>query len=133
MRAVFFKGKDHPLVVQQIKKFKPVKDQVLVRLHNAAINHRDLWTWREQNLPASDGIILGSDGAGVIEDVGEDADTLLIGSEVIINPSLDWGTNPNSRLSPLMAWLSPKTRYIPSGIWIPFWRMNSTSNEASFL
>ncbi len=94
MRAVFFKGKDHPLVVQQIKKFKPVKDQVLIRLHNAAINHRDLWTWREQNLPASDGIILGSDGCGVIEDVGEDADTLLIGSEVIINPSLDWGTNP---------------------------------------
>lgn len=94
MRAVFFKGKDQPLVVQQIKKFKPVKDQVLIRLHNAAINHRDLWTWREQNLPASDGIILGSDGCGVIEDVGEDADTLLIGSEVIINPSLDWGANP---------------------------------------
>jgi zinc-binding alcohol dehydrogenase/oxidoreductase len=94
MRAVFFKGKDHPLVVQQIKKFKPIKDQVLIRLHNAAINHRDLWTWREQNLQASDGIILGSDGCGVIEDVGEDADTLLIGSEVVINPSLDWGTNP---------------------------------------
>jgi zinc-binding alcohol dehydrogenase/oxidoreductase len=94
MRAVFFKGKDQPLVVQQIKKFRPVKDQVLIRLHNAAINHRDLWTWREQNLPASDGIILGSDGSGVIEDVGEDADTLLIGSEVVINPSLDWGANP---------------------------------------
>ena len=94
MRAVFFKGKEHPLVIQQIKKFKPVKDQVLIRLKNAALNHRDLWTWREQNLPASDGIILGSDGCGVIEDVGEDADTLLIGSEVIINPSLDWGNNP---------------------------------------
>ena len=94
MRAVFFKGKDQPLVVQQIKKFKPIKDQVLIRLRNAAINHRDLWTWREQTLPASDGIILGSDGCGVVEDVGEDADMLLIGSEVIINPSLDWGPNP---------------------------------------
>lgn len=94
MRAVFFKGKDHPLVVQQIKKFKPVKDQVLIRLHYAALNHRDIWTWREQNLPGENPIILGSDGCGVIEDVGEDADTLLIGSEVIINPSLDWGSNP---------------------------------------
>jgi zinc-binding alcohol dehydrogenase/oxidoreductase len=94
MRAVFFKGKDQPLSVQQIKKFRPVKDQVLIRLHNAALNHRDLWTWREQNVTSSDGIILGSDGCGVIEDVGEDADTLLIGSEVIINPSLDWGNNP---------------------------------------
>jgi NADPH:quinone reductase-like Zn-dependent oxidoreductase len=94
MRAVFFKGKDQPLSVQQIKKFRPVKDQVLIRLHNAAINHRDIWTWREQNVSSSDGIILGSDGSGVIEDVGEDADTLLIGGEVIINPSLDWGNNP---------------------------------------
>jgi zinc-binding alcohol dehydrogenase/oxidoreductase len=94
MRAVFFKGKDHPLVIQQIKKFKPVKDQVLIRLHYAALNHRDVWTWREQNLPGENAIILGSDGCGVIEDVGEDADTLLIGSEVIINPSLDWGNNP---------------------------------------
>lgn len=94
MRAVFFKGKDHPLVIQQLKKFKPVKDQVLIRLHYAALNHRDVWTWREQNLPGENAIILGSDGCGVIEDVGEDADTLLIGSEVIINPSLDWGNNP---------------------------------------
>ena len=94
MRAVFFKGKDQPLSVQQIKKFRPIKDQVLIRLHNAALNHRDVWTWREQNATSSDGIILGSDGSGAIEDVGEDADTLLIGSEVIINPSLDWGNNP---------------------------------------
>jgi len=94
MRAVFFKGKEQPLSIQTIKKFKPVKDQVLIRLRNAAINHRDIWTWREQSLSSSDGIILGSDGSGVIEDVGEDADTLLIGSEVIINPSLDWGSNP---------------------------------------
>jgi zinc-binding alcohol dehydrogenase/oxidoreductase len=94
MRAVFFRGKDQPLSIQKIKKFRPVKDQVLIRLHNAAINHRDIWTWREQNLTSSEGIILGSDGCGVIEDVGEDADTLLIGSEVIINPSLDWGNNP---------------------------------------
>lgn len=94
MRAVFFKGKDLPLVVEPIKKFRPVKDQVLVRLHNAALNHRDVWTWREQPVPPSGAVILGSDGCGVIEDVGEDADPLLIGMEVIMNPSLEWGTNP---------------------------------------
>jgi zinc-binding alcohol dehydrogenase/oxidoreductase len=94
MRAVFFKGKDLPLVVEPIKKFRPVKDQVLVRLHNAALNHRDVWTWREQPVPPSGAVILGSDGSGVIEDVGEDADPLLIGMEVIMNPSLEWGTNP---------------------------------------
>ena len=94
MRAVVFRGKDKSLVVETVKKPKPVKDQVLVRMHNAALNHRDIWTWREVTDVPDSGVILGSDGSGVIEDVGEDADTLLIGMEVVINPSLDWGTNP---------------------------------------
>lgn len=93
MRAAFFTQKNQPLEIRQIKKPKPVKDQVLVRLHAAALNHRDVWTQNEQASPA-DGIILGSDGSGIIEDVGEDADSLLIGMEVVINPSLNWGNNP---------------------------------------
>lgn len=92
MRASFFTQPGTPLEIREVKKPKPIKDQVLVRLHNAALNHRDLWIQKEQSFP--DGIVLGSDGSGVIEDVGEDADTLLIGMEVIINPSLNWGDNP---------------------------------------
>ncbi len=94
MRAVFFKSKDQPLNVEPIKKFRPVKDQVLIRLHSAALNHRDLWLIREQTQTFPEGIILGSDGAGVVEDVGEDANPLLVGAEVVINPSLNWGSNP---------------------------------------
>jgi NADPH:quinone reductase-like Zn-dependent oxidoreductase len=94
MKAALFKGKDFPLSVEEVKKPKPVKDQVLVRLKYAALNHRDIWVMQEQTHEFPNGIILGSDGAGIIEDVGEDADPLLVGAEVIINPSLDWGTNP---------------------------------------
>ena len=93
MRAAFFTKKDHPLEIREIKKPKPVKDQVLVRLHAAALNHLDLWNQKEKEAPEN-GIILGADGSGVIENVGEDADPLLIGMEVIINPSLNWGDNP---------------------------------------
>jgi NADPH:quinone reductase-like Zn-dependent oxidoreductase len=46
MKAVLFKGKDHPLVVESAKNPKPIKDQVLIRLHSAALNHRDLWVMR---------------------------------------------------------------------------------------
>lgn len=92
MRASFFTQPGAPLEIREVKKLKPIKDQVLVRLHNAALNHRDLWIQKEQSFP--DGMVLGSDGSGVIEDVGEDADTMLIGMEVIINPSLNWGDNP---------------------------------------
>lgn len=94
MRAVRFKAKDYPLAVEPVKKPKPVKDQVLVRLQNAALNHRDLWLVREHTQHFPDGVILGSDGSGVVEEVGEDANPLLIGTEVVINPSLAWGTNP---------------------------------------
>ncbi|MBK5280318.1 MAG: zinc-binding dehydrogenase [Bacteroidia bacterium] len=93
MKAVFFTKRDQPLEIREIKKPKPIKDQVLVRLHAAALNHRDVWTQKEQPVTGA-GIILGSDGSGVIEDVGEEANPLLIGMEVVINPSLNWGNNP---------------------------------------
>jgi zinc-binding alcohol dehydrogenase/oxidoreductase len=96
MKAVVFKGKDFPLSVIDFPKPKPVKDQVLVKLYSAAINHRDLWATLEQaTVQNKDGVILGSDGCGVIEEVGIDADPLLIGMEVVINPSLEWGGNLN--------------------------------------
>jgi zinc-binding alcohol dehydrogenase/oxidoreductase len=92
IRGAFFTEQSLPLEIREIKKPKPVKDQVLVRLHYAALNHRDLWVQKD-SIPQQP-VILGSDGCGVIEDVGEDADPLLIGAEVIINPSLNWGNNP---------------------------------------
>lgn len=94
MKAVLFKSKDTPLEVSDIKKPKPVKDQVLIKLSHAALNHRDLWLIKEHAQQFPDGMILGSDGCGVIEDVGEDVDTLYVGMEVVINPSLEWGNNP---------------------------------------
>jgi zinc-binding alcohol dehydrogenase/oxidoreductase len=93
MKAVLFKGKDYPLTVEEIKKPKPIKDQVLIKMKYAALNHRDLWVIKEQAQHFPNGIILGSDGSGIVEDVGEDADPLLVGAEVIINPSLEWGNN----------------------------------------
>jgi zinc-binding alcohol dehydrogenase/oxidoreductase len=94
MKAVLFKGKDQPLVVEEIKKPRPIKDQVLIKLKYAALNHRDLWIIKEQAQNFPNGITPGSDGCGIIEDVGEDADPLLVGAEVVINPSLEWGSNP---------------------------------------
>lgn len=94
MKAALFKGKGFPLTVEETKKPKPIKDQALLKMKYAALNHRDLWLMQDQTQQFPNGIILGSDGVGVVEDVGEDADPLLVGAEVIINPSLEWGSNP---------------------------------------
>src|ERR1043166_3355153 len=93
MKAAFFTEKNRPLVIKNADKFKPVKDQVLIRLKNAALNHRDLWACLEQT-PPPQGIILGSDGCGIVEEAGDEAGQHLVGEEVIINPSLNWGNNP---------------------------------------
>lgn len=94
MRAVFFRGKDFPLVFKEVAKPSPSEKQVLVRLKAAGLNHRDLWIRRETEKHFPDGIILGSDGCGVVEAVGDEVDPGWEGLEVVINPSLKWGSNP---------------------------------------
>lgn len=95
MKAFVFRGSQHQSQIEDVAKPKPIKDQLLIKLHYAALNHRDFWILTEQpNVPNPAGIILGSDGAGVVEMVGEDADPSWMGAEVIINPSLEWGDNP---------------------------------------
>jgi NADPH:quinone reductase-like Zn-dependent oxidoreductase len=98
MKAAIFSAQDQPLTIAETPKPKPIKDQVLVKLKYAALNHLDLWIQEERVPPQPQ--ILGSDGCGVIEETGVDADPLLIGSEVIINPSNEWGNNPIVQADP---------------------------------
>jgi zinc-binding alcohol dehydrogenase/oxidoreductase len=71
----------------------PVMDtgQALVRIHFAALNHRDQWIREGQYAKIQLPAILGSDGCGVVEAVDSDSDAGWIGKEVIINPNIHWG------------------------------------------
>lgn len=95
MRAAFFHGKDTPLSVKEIEKIPhPAKDQVVIKLKHAALNHHELWMLKEQTESMPGGVILGSDGSGIVEAVQAEEDQYLVGKEVVINPSLGWGNNP---------------------------------------
>ena len=94
MLATFFQGKDQPILVTNVSKPQPTGDQVLVRIHWAALNHLDIWIRTEKTLSHGIRVTQGSDGSGIVEAVGESGDTSLVGKEVIINPGLDWGSNP---------------------------------------
>ena len=37
---------------------------------------------------------MGSDGAGIVEEVSDDAHQDWVGQEVVINPNIDWGSDP---------------------------------------
>jgi zinc-binding alcohol dehydrogenase/oxidoreductase len=94
VRATFFQGKDHPILVSEVPTPRPTGEQVLVRLRWAALNHLDVWIRSEQTLSQGVKITLGADGAGIVESVGENVDASWVGREVMINPSLEWGNNP---------------------------------------
>lgn len=68
--------------------------QALVKVHYAALNHRDQWIrvgqYAKIQLPA----ILGSDGCGEVVDVAGEEHKHWIGKSVIINPNIGWGDNP---------------------------------------
>lgn len=63
--------------------------QVVVCLKTAGLNRRDLYIPNRRGQDA-EALVLGSDGAGIIEAVGQGVTNVQIGDEVIINPSLRW-------------------------------------------
>lgn len=65
------------------------KGEVVVALKTAGLNRRDLYIPARRENKGHD-LILGSDGAGVVEAVGQDVTRWSVGDEVIINPSLNW-------------------------------------------
>jgi zinc-binding alcohol dehydrogenase/oxidoreductase len=69
-------------------------DEVKVRIQTAALNHRDQWS-REGMYPGIKySVVLGSDGCGIVEEVANEVDKHWIGKQVILNPNVGWGDNP---------------------------------------
>jgi NADPH:quinone reductase-like Zn-dependent oxidoreductase len=93
MKAIVLRelGAAENLKLEEVPDPQPGAGEAVVRLKAAALNHRDVFIWQKLypniKLPA----ILGSDGAGVVASVGEGVDQSLVGSEVVIEPGLDWG------------------------------------------
>jgi zinc-binding alcohol dehydrogenase/oxidoreductase len=64
--------------------------EVLIRVRAASLNHLDLWV--RKGLPSvPKPRILGADGAGVVEAVGEGVDGFAQGQRVVLNPGLEHG------------------------------------------
>lgn len=69
--------------------------QVRVAIRSAGLNRRDLSIPKRRGSDAN-ALILGSDGAGVVESVGEGVSEFSDGDEVIINPALGWYENSDA-------------------------------------
>lgn len=92
-KAIVLHGINEPLVLNNIPIPAIGEDEALVRIKAAAFNRRDWWIQQGQYAGLKFPIVLGSDGAGVVEQVGNEGHSHWVGREVLINPSLGWGDN----------------------------------------
>lgn len=83
-----------PIHIIEVDKPVPGSGQVLVAIKAASLNHRDQWC-REGKYPGiKNHVTLGSDGAGVVVALGEGVSESWLNAEVVINPNIGWGDNP---------------------------------------
>ena len=67
-------------------------NEIKIRLKTAGLNHRDLFVLTRHQADAPP-LVLGSDGAGIIEALGAHVTNFKEGDEVIVIPSLGWKEN----------------------------------------
>jgi NADPH:quinone reductase-like Zn-dependent oxidoreductase len=81
-------GGPEVLVLEEVPDPVAGPDDVLVRLRASALNHLDVWV--RKGLPSvPKPRILGADGAGVVEALGEHVDGFALGDRVVINPGVE--------------------------------------------
>lgn len=98
MKALVLTGPGK-IELKEIPKPELKMGKTLVRIKAVALNRRDDWI-REGKYPKINfGVTLGSDGAGVVEDVYDEIHKPWVGQEVVINPNIDWGTDPEVQSS----------------------------------
>jgi zinc-binding alcohol dehydrogenase/oxidoreductase len=91
MKALVLTEKNNPLIIKEVPDLRAGENEAIVKIHSAALNHRDLWIRKGQYAGLKYPIILGSDGSGVVIATGTNSDAHWIGKEVIIYPALNWG------------------------------------------
>ncbi|RTQ46595.1 alcohol dehydrogenase [Hymenobacter gummosus] len=97
MKALVLDGIGQPVQLRDVPTPQPGPGEVLVRLQAAALNHRDVWIQKGQYAGLRFPIILGSDGAGTVAELGEGVDASLLHQPVIIDPGQQWGDNPRAQ------------------------------------
>jgi Zn-dependent alcohol dehydrogenase len=72
------------LTIEEVELAPPHADEVLVRMRAAGVCHSDLHTYKGE-LRAMPPLVLGHEGAGIVEQVGEQVTRVKPGDRVLIN------------------------------------------------
>jgi len=86
-------GGPEVLELTELPRPKPGRGEALVRLHASSINHVDVWA-RTGAIPHSGRFprVLGADGAGTVEEVGDEVDPSVLNTRVLLYPLVTCGS-----------------------------------------
>ncbi len=82
-RAAVVRGKAQPLVIEDVRYEAPRHDEVLVRIVGTGVCHTDMVV-RDQGYAVPLPLVLGHEGAGIVERIGADVTTLAVGDHVVL-------------------------------------------------
>src|SRR5215218_9150278 len=83
MRAAVLEEFGHPLVVTEVDLVEPKAGEVLVRLVACGVCHTDLYTASGADPSGYAPVVLGHEGAGIVERVGDGVGSLAEGDHVV--------------------------------------------------
>ncbi|HVW19183.1 MAG TPA: alcohol dehydrogenase catalytic domain-containing protein [Solirubrobacteraceae bacterium] len=83
IRAAVLEQFGEPLVVQEVDLEGPRAGEALVRLHACGVCHTDMYTASGADPSGYAPTVLGHEGAGVVEAVGEGVTSLAVGDHVV--------------------------------------------------
>ncbi|MCX7204535.1 MAG: S-(hydroxymethyl)glutathione dehydrogenase/class III alcohol dehydrogenase [Proteobacteria bacterium] len=82
-RAAVAWGPNQPLVIEELDLMPPQKGEVLVRIVASGVCHTDAYTLSGKDSEGIFPVVLGHEGAGVVEAIGEGVTSVAIGDHVI--------------------------------------------------
>jgi S-(hydroxymethyl)mycothiol dehydrogenase len=96
-RGVVYAEPDAPLSVEELTVDPPGPREVLVRVHACGLCHTDLQYVETKGYGTRFPILLGHEGAGVVEEVGSDVTSVAPGDRVVIAWRAPCGECPQCR------------------------------------
>lgn len=82
--AVSRVGRAHP-IIEELELEEPRADEVLIRIVATGICHTDLYCHAGLGMPVPRPIVLGHEGAGIVEAVGSGIQSLAVGDHVVLS------------------------------------------------
>lgn len=83
IRAALSRERGAPMVIEDVTIEEPRADEVRVRVVATGVCHADLFM-RDQVYPVSTPVVLGHEGAGIVEKVGSSVTSLEVGDHVVM-------------------------------------------------